>query len=298
MYSFVLFVLLASAQSSGLTLSQVEAEALANNLEIRNFEQQVRVAESRVDTATALEDPEFMYRGWGTPLFQPWNINQTQHMFMFNQKIPARGKRELRYLIAEDDTEIRALAVEARKLEILGLVRRAFYQLLRSYDQLQLHHEQVTLAEQAVGAVRVKYTVGKVPQQDVLKAQIAYSRLVEHELMFQREAEMARAELNTLMGRPADQSIEVAGEYRILQQLPSQRQLQASGNRHREQARTSRVESHETPGRPQSPACRERKQPGVLNFRRLHAHALRVDEPERLDGRDIDLPALAQQGYP
>src|SRR5688500_16837261 len=123
MYSFVLFALLASLQSNAMTLAQVEAEALVNNPEIRSLEQQVRVAESRIDTSTAVEDPEFTYRGWGTPVLEPWNVNQTQHMFMYSQKVPPRGKRELRHLIAADDTEIQALAVEARKRDILVMVR-------------------------------------------------------------------------------------------------------------------------------------------------------------------------------
>lgn len=237
MYPFALFLLAAWLQGNAMTLAEVEAETLANNPEIRSLEQQVRIAETRVESAAAIEDPEFEYRAWGAPMLQPWNVNQTQHMFMFSQKIPSRTKRELRYLIASDDTEIQALAVEAKKREVLGMARRAFYQLLRSYDQLRLHHDQVALADQAVGAVRIKYTVGKVPQQDVLKAQIAYSRLVEHELMFQREAEMARAELNTLMGRPPDQPIDVTGDYRLRQQLPSQRELEVMALENRPELR-------------------------------------------------------------
>ncbi len=225
MYSLVLLALLASSQAA-MTLEQIQAEALLNNREIQSLEQQVHVAEARVGSAAGTDDAEFMYRGWGAPLFEPWNVNQTQHMFMFNQKIPSRSKRALRYLIAADDTEVQSLAVESMKREIAGGVRSAFYRLLRSYDQLRLHHEQVALAAQAIGAARVKYTVGKVPQQDVLKAQIAYSRLVEHELMFEREAEMARSELNALMGRPPDQALEVAGDYPVLQPLPSQYELQ------------------------------------------------------------------------
>ncbi len=225
MYALVLLALLASPQAS-MTLEQIQGEAMVNNPEILSLEQQVRVSEERVASAGGIDDVEFMYRGWGAPLLQPWNVNQTQHMFMFSQKVPSRGKRALRYLIAADDTEIQSLAVEAMKREIDGRVRGAFYRLLRSYDQLRLHHEQVTLADQAIGAARVKYTVGKVPQQDVLKAQIAYSRLVEHQLMFEREAEMARSELNGLMGRPPDQALEVAGAYPVLQPLPSQYELQ------------------------------------------------------------------------
>jgi outer membrane protein TolC len=226
MHSFLLFALIAWVQGGAMTLAEIEAETVANNPEIRSLEQQVRVAEASTDTALAIDDPEFMYRGWGAPLLQPWNVNQTQHMFMLSQKLESRSKRELRFLIAGDDEEIRALAVESGKREVLQMVRRAFYQLLRSYDQLRLHHEQITLAEQAVGAARAKYTVGKVPQQDVLKAQIAYSELADHQLMFGREADMARAELNALMGRPLDQPLEVTGEYQTLRELPSQTALQ------------------------------------------------------------------------
>jgi cobalt-zinc-cadmium efflux system outer membrane protein len=227
MHSFVLFVLLAwsGAVQQSMTLPLIEAEALANNPDIRSIVEQVRATKTRENTALGVEDPEFMYRAWGGRLLQPWNVNQIQHMFMFSQKVPSRGKRELRYLIATDETEIQAAGVDGRKREVVAMVRRAFYQLLRTYDQLRLHHEQVALAEQAISAARIKYTVGKVPQQDVFKAQIAYSRLIEHELVFQREADMARAELNALMGRPADQPLDVVGEFRILSRLPSQQAL-------------------------------------------------------------------------
>src|SRR5688500_10613935 len=155
MHSFVLVALLAWAQGSAMTLAEVEAEAVANNPEIRSLQQQTRVAESRLGSAAAVDDPQFGYRAWGTPILQPWNLNQTQHMFMFTQNVPAKGKRELRYLIASDDAEIQALLVEAKKREVLGRVRQAFYRLLRSYDQIRIHHDQVALAEQAINATQI-----------------------------------------------------------------------------------------------------------------------------------------------
>jgi outer membrane protein TolC len=85
----------------------------------------------------------------------------------------------------------------------------------------------VALAEHAIEATRIQYTAGKAAQQDVLKAGIAYSRLAEHQIMFEREADSARSELNTLMGRPPDQSLEIVGAYGILEKLPSQDALQA-----------------------------------------------------------------------
>jgi cobalt-zinc-cadmium efflux system outer membrane protein len=223
MHSLVLLALLVAGP---MTLSQIETEALANNPDIQSAIQQTHIAQARLGSAAGLDDPQVSYRAWSNPILQPWNLNQTQHMFMYSQNVPAPGKRELRYLIASDDTEIRALAAEAKKREVISMVRQAFYRLLRSYDEIRIHHDQITLAEQTIDATRIQYTAGKVSQVDVLKAGTAYSRLAEHRIMFEREADSARAELNTLMGRAPDEPLEVEGEYSLLAQLPSTVELQ------------------------------------------------------------------------
>jgi outer membrane protein, heavy metal efflux system len=241
MHSLVLIALMAWAQGGAMTLAEVDAETLANNPEIRSLEQRSRLAESRLGSAGAGDDPQFGYRGWGAPILQPWNVNQTQHMFMFTQNVPARGKRELNYLIASDDAEIQALLVEAKKREVIGQVHQAFYRLLRTYDQVRLHHDQAALAEQVVNATRIQYTAGKTPQKDVLQAGLAYTRLAEHLIMFEREANSSRAELNALMGRASDASLEINGEYAAVDPLPSQEQLLAIALRNRPELLTLEV---------------------------------------------------------
>jgi len=173
------------------------------------------------------DDPQFTYRGWGAPLLQPWNLNQTQHMFMFTENIPSRSKRELQFLIASNDVEIQAMAAEAKKREMTAMAHQAFNQLLRSYDQLRIHHDEVQLAKQTIDATRIQYTAGKATQAEVLKAGVAYTRLAEHEILIEREADSARAALNTLMGRPPGEALEVEGNYTILEKFPSQNSLMA-----------------------------------------------------------------------
>ena len=223
MYSYILFVLLAA---NPMTLAQIDSEVLAHNPDIQSASSQKRIAEAHLGNAMASDDPQFSYRGWGTPLLQPWNLNQTQHMFMVTENIPSRSKRELQFLIASDDTEIQAMAIEAKKREVIAMAHQAFNQLLRSYDQLRIHHDEVALAQQSIEATRIQYTEGKAMQSDVLKAGVAYSRLAEHEIMLERDADSARAALNTLMGRPPDDPLDVEGQYGILETLPSQDSLQ------------------------------------------------------------------------
>jgi outer membrane protein, heavy metal efflux system len=209
-----------------ISLSGIEAAALENNAEIRVMKQRVHQAKAGVATSTAFGDPSFMYRGWGTPVLRPWDLNQTQHMFMLSQTFPAAGKRELRFEVANQQIDVAEAELDAIKRDIAARVRVQFYELLRNDDELRLHDEQIALARQAVASARIKYTVGRVPQQDVLKAQVALTKLAEHLVMFLQDGDIARAHLNTLMGRDPSTPLEVAGEYRSVETLPAIATLQ------------------------------------------------------------------------
>ena len=100
-------------------------------------------------------------------------------------------------------------------------MRKAFYDLLRAEDGLRIHDEHVDIARQAVEAARIKYSVGKVPQQDILKAQISMTRLAEHLIHFEQDIELAQARLDTLLGRDPHEPINVRGEYKTAIDLPS-----------------------------------------------------------------------------
>jgi len=203
-----------------LTLPQLEASALANNPEIFAAMRQIAVAEARRGSAGSLDDPSFMYRGWGTPLSRPWDLNQTQHMFMYSQSLPGGGKRQLRTQVADADVDIARAGVEAKKRDVLAQVRRAFYELLQNQEGLRFHDEQAALARQGLESARIKYVVGKVPQSDMLKAQIALTRLVEHLVMLQQDGDLARARLNTLLGRDPGAPLDVMGNSSPPSQLP------------------------------------------------------------------------------
>src|SRR5215472_17950499 len=80
-----------------MPLSEIESAALQNNAEIRAMQERVHQAKAGVSTSTGFDDPQFMYWGWGTPILKPWDLNQTQHMFMLSLTFPAAGKRQLRF---------------------------------------------------------------------------------------------------------------------------------------------------------------------------------------------------------
>jgi cobalt-zinc-cadmium efflux system outer membrane protein len=209
-----------------LTLEQAEAAALTNNPEIHLAARRVAVAEARQPAAGALDDPSFMYRNWGVPLSAPYDFNRSQNMFMFAQNLPGPGKRALRSEAAGQEITVVKAELEAVKRDVLARVRVAFATLLRNREELRIHDEQVALARQGTEAARIKYTVGRVPQQDVLKAQVAVTRLVDHLVMLESDGAMASAALNTLMGRDPGTAIQAVGEYSVPARLPSLMELE------------------------------------------------------------------------
>ena len=216
-----------------ITMKEAEDAALAANAELRVAARRVATAESQVPTAGRLPDAQFMYRNWQTPLARPWDLNQSQHMFMLSRQLPATGVRPLQRQVAAEDVEIRRNALEARKRDVLARVRAAYYALVRNRHELTLHDEQVAIAQQSIESSRIKYTVGKVAQQDVLKAQISTTKLVEHLLMLEQDGDTARAGLNTLMGRDPATPLEVAGEPLPARALPALSNLESTALRNR-----------------------------------------------------------------
>jgi cobalt-zinc-cadmium efflux system outer membrane protein len=210
------------------TLDAVEQIALARSPEIAVAARRVAVAEAHVPVAGALDDPMAMYRGWGIPLHQPWNFNDAQNMFSVSQTFSAGSKRNLRTTIAGSDVDIAKAQLDEVRLDIRVRVHKAFDDLLLAQNEMQIHHQHVAIARQAIEAARIQYTVGKVPQQDMLKAQVALTSLAEHMIRFDHDASLAQARLNTVLARDPNTSIRVTGNFAVVNTLPDAQTLDAT----------------------------------------------------------------------
>jgi outer membrane protein, heavy metal efflux system len=209
-----------------MNLDDIEREAMSNNPAVRLAEDRVAITKAKVPGAGALDDPMLMYRNWGTPLQKPWDWNQSQQMFMYQRTLPGPGKRAARREVIQKQVGESDVQIEIVKREIGVEVRKAFYDLLRSADEHRIHDQQMELSKQALQSATVKYTVGRVPQQDVLKAQIAMTRLADHLVSLDEEEQSARAKLNSLMGRDPAAPLEITGQYGFARTLPGLAELE------------------------------------------------------------------------
>jgi outer membrane protein TolC len=216
-----------------LSADEAVAEALQSNPEIRAAVRRLSLAQLKTGTARSLDDPMLMMRDWDTPLRKPWDLNQAQLMVSLQQTFPDRQKRDLRAKLAEDDAGVAAIDLETLRQGVSAEVRKLCAELMRNADEMKVQDRQVSLLKEALAAALAQYTTGKVPQADVLRAQMALTRLNEHLIELEEERDNARAQLNALRGHSPDEAIEIAGSYSSPASLPAIEELERVAMEHR-----------------------------------------------------------------
>jgi outer membrane protein TolC len=219
--------------SASISVDQAVDQALQSNPEIRAEVRRLSLAQLKTTTARSLDDPMLMVRDWQTPLSRPWDLNQAQLMFSLQQTFVSKDKRDLRGAVASDDVEAASDDLETLRQDVSAGVREACAILMRNVDEMRLHSQQAGVLNEALSAALAEYTTGKVPQADVLRAQMALTRLNEHLIQLEQERDTARAQLNALMGRSPDEAVDIAGTYTDTPAVTSLDELERIAIEHR-----------------------------------------------------------------
>jgi cobalt-zinc-cadmium efflux system outer membrane protein len=88
--------------------------------------------------------------------------------------------------------------------EVRNDVRHAYFEVVGADERARIADDLRGLAERARNAARARVTAGDVPQSDLTQSELVLAN-VENDVSAARgEAAAARADLNTLLGQPAD----------------------------------------------------------------------------------------------
>ncbi|MGH7411085.1 MAG: TolC family protein, partial [Candidatus Methylomirabilis sp.] len=185
------------------TLSDLITEALKVNPEIVAARKAVEAAQARIVQARSLDDPELNIESWAIPINQPTNFNQANmHMVNLRQRFPFPGKLRLRGEVASQEEAMAAARYRAKEREVIAAVKKGYYDLFMAERNIQITQEQLDLLQRILKTAEIRYSVGKVTQQDVIKAQVEQSDLINRLIVAEREHHHAEARLNTLLNRP------------------------------------------------------------------------------------------------
>lgn len=193
-----------------LDLSQAVTEALEKNPEIQLLRQRLQVASARAKQAPYLEDPEIAIQLGGVPVSQPTSLNRADtNSIGIRQKLPFFGKLGLKEKIALQEAKLVEQELRAKEREIISKVKMAYADLFMAQKSIEILREQTEILRSLIRATEARYQVGRVTQQDVFKALLEQSELMNQLIVAEEEKNTNEVRVNALMNRPPRTPIQV-----------------------------------------------------------------------------------------
>jgi outer membrane protein TolC len=209
-----------------LTLTAALEEALAKNPTLIALRRQFEAARLRPAQARFLTAPTFEAQIWQWPIRSLAPAQPTMIMFTAGQDIPGRGKRRARAAVLEKEADVAESEIAVRAREVVDEVKRVYADLFLARTHIDIHLATVDLLRQFADISEAKYTTGRISQQDVLKAVVELSKLHDDLVIMDERAQIAEAQLNTLLDRPPDAPIGAVGAPHERVVLPASAELQ------------------------------------------------------------------------
>jgi outer membrane protein TolC len=200
----------ASEIPAPLNLSSAVTEALQKNPEIQTLRQRLGVVSARAKQAPYLEDPQIAFQLGGVPLSNPTSLNQADaNSIGIRQMVPFFGKLGLKEKIAQEEVKVAEQEVRAKEREIIAMVKMAYADFFMAERAIEILREQLEIMRTIIGASEARYRVGGVTQQDVLKALLEQSEIINQLIVAEQESDAAAVKLNVAMYRPPRTPIQV-----------------------------------------------------------------------------------------
>ncbi len=133
------------------------------------------------------ETSDFYYTGFGA-----------------SQEIPGPGKLRLQGEIAEKDADVARHQYEAAQRDAAENVRESYFELYYLKQTIRLLEDRRSDLGEIAKAAEARYRVGQEQLQDVLKAQLLATELLNQIEHHHREMEQRETDLKAALGRPLD----------------------------------------------------------------------------------------------
>jgi outer membrane protein, heavy metal efflux system len=198
---------------SPLTLPEAVKEALDKNPEIQRLQHRLRAIEAKAKQAPYLDDPQIAFQLNGVPLSNPTSFNQADtNSIGIRQMVPFFGKLGLKEKIAQQETKVAEQELRGKEREIIAMVKMAYADLFMARKSTEILREQLEIMRTIIGATEARYQVGRVTQQDVFKALLEQSELMNQLIVAEEDGTAAEVKLNTAMYRPPRAPIQVPAD--------------------------------------------------------------------------------------
>ena len=200
--SLVLLVLRASpvlaAEEPRLSLASLVEEMIQRNPEIKAARERWEAAKAVVPQVQTLPDPTLQFGYQRMPMVDPLQ----GALYGFGQEIPFPGKLHLKGQVASKEAERIEQEYRATGLRQIVALKEAYFTLHFVHKSIEIVGRNKVLLIQFEKNAKSRYSVGQAAQQDVFRAQVEISRVLDRLAVLEQQKESLHAAINKLLNRP------------------------------------------------------------------------------------------------
>jgi outer membrane protein TolC len=208
---FVAFITIFGAYNSAAedgtaqTLDTLIAAALSENPDIKAAEARWHLYENKIIPAGSLSDPSlsFALNNYPVDSFAGNESAMSGKVIKLSQSLPFPGKLKGREEAAEQQAKWYKGLLEEGKLLLVRQVKDAYYSYYYYNKAVIITEKNLQLLADFTRLTETNYEVGRGLQQDVLKAQVEHSKLVDRLYTLKQQLQTSLAELERLVNTPS-----------------------------------------------------------------------------------------------
>ncbi|HEX2330622.1 MAG TPA: TolC family protein [Candidatus Angelobacter sp.] len=194
--------------SASTPLASLLDEARRNNPEIRASMHGAQAATHGAKQASALPETQLMVQnlsvGSPKPLAGYTNSDFAYIGLGVAQEFPGPGKRGLRSQVASAQADVMMAQSESVSRIVLEQVKTAYFKLAYLQATLETLQRDDKLLGEIEQITESRYRVGRGNQQEVLKAQLQHTKILQDISMHHREQAESQILLKRMLGRTQD----------------------------------------------------------------------------------------------
>lgn len=198
-----------------ISLDALIQTAVEQNPSIRAARLAVESKQARILPEQTLPDPTLSFQSMGeaVPFILQAGDPSSGRTISFQQDIPFPGKLSLKGEIASTEAEVQSWNAEQTRRQVISEVKKAYYDYYFLFKSLKVVDEDRRLFQNFRQVAEEKYRVGQGAQQDVLKAQIEISKLIDRQTGLEQRLEITREMINSLLYRPPGTPLEEPADF-------------------------------------------------------------------------------------
>ncbi len=173
--------------------------------------------------ASALPETQFSVQQFSVGSPRPFagysNSDFAYIGFGASQDIPYPGKRRLRARVAEHEADSMEAQTDSMRRTVVANLKMLYFHLAYIQQTLGVLQRSDALLTQVQEAAEARYRVGQGNQQDVLKAQLQHTKILQEIAHHHQEEGLLEAQIKQVLGR-SQESADIVAESLTVRSLP------------------------------------------------------------------------------